>query len=57
VNFPTAEQVLPVLDDWVDPLYESLRHGIDYADSLQPDEQEREPWYWSHASRGGDGAY
>lgn len=48
---PQPPDVLPLLDGCVDPLYASLRTGIDYANDLQPDPEDREPWFWSHAAR------
>jgi hypothetical protein len=48
---PPPEAVLPLLIPALPDLGEALRAGIDYADSLQPDVQGRDPWYWSHSAR------
>lgn len=53
VIIPEPADVLPLLDAWVDPLHDALREGIDYADGLQPDENGRDPWHWSHCARFG----
>jgi hypothetical protein len=48
---PRPEDVLPLLDRWAAPLYDCLRDGIDFANSLQPDPESRERWYWAHSAR------
>ena len=39
--------IKPLLPDLRDALYE----GIAYADDLQPDSSDRDPWYWSNSAR------
>jgi hypothetical protein len=48
---PTPEQVIPLVVPAVPDLRDAIRAGIDYADDVQPDLDERDPWYWSHSAR------
>lgn len=48
---PTPQDVLPVMECAVPHLTKALRLGIGHADDLQPDPDERDPWYWSHSAR------
>jgi hypothetical protein len=47
----TPEKVLPLLDGISTPLYEALRSGCSFADSIQPDLAAGGAWFWSHCAR------
>ena len=48
---PQPDQVIPLLLPAAPALWDALREGIEYANHLQPDEESRDPWFWSHAAR------
>jgi hypothetical protein len=48
---PSPETVVPLVAAAAEALYDSLRHGIGYADNQQPDLKAADPWYWSHSAR------
>jgi hypothetical protein len=48
---PTPQDVLPLAECMVPHLAKALRLGIGYADDLQPDTEDRDPWYCSHSAR------
>ena len=50
---PTPEEVVPLLQPVVGPLRFALEKGIAYANDLQPDPLDRDPWFWSHSARFG----
>lgn len=43
--------VLPIVAEAGEAIYEALRHGAGYADTLQPDLEGADPWFWSHSAR------
>lgn len=47
----TADNAVPLLADCLPHIREALHFGIDYADDLQPDRRNRDPWFWSHSAR------
>lgn len=49
---PTSpEAVLPLAADAAESLYEALRTGVGYADTLQPEFATADPYFWSHSAR------
>jgi hypothetical protein len=48
---PTPQEVVPPVVPVVGDLRDALRTGIDYADDLQPDAQNRDNWFWSNCAR------
>src|SRR5690242_19521007 len=48
---PTPEQVIEIFLPAVADIRTALRKGIAYADTVQPDAAERDPWFWSHSAR------
>lgn len=51
VIIPQPADVLPVIEPWVQPMLDSLHHGIDYANDLQPKDGAVEQWFWAHSAR------
>jgi hypothetical protein len=48
---PTPRDVLPLIECTVSHLGKGLRLGIGFADGLQSDLDDRDPWFWSHSAR------
>lgn len=48
---PQPDQVVPLLVPAAPALWDGLRAGIEHANSLQPDPDDRNPWYWAHSAR------
>ena len=48
---PTPADVLPVVTSASGDLRDALRKGVAYADELQPNRNDRDPWFWSHSAR------
>lgn len=48
---PTPEQVVPLLGTAPEKLYNGLRKGISYADSLQPEPTKADPYFWAAGAR------
>ena len=48
---PTLEDAVPLLEPCLADIREALRCGIDFANDLQPDADDRDRWFWSHSAR------
>lgn len=48
---PTPDDAVPLLEPCLADIREALQFGIDYANDLQPDPADRDPWFASHAAR------
>lgn len=46
-----SSQVLPLAAEASEALYEAVRYGVGYADSLQPDPDIVDSHFWSHSAR------
>jgi len=51
LHTPSPEEILPRMAETSEALYEALRLGCGYADTLQPDPTDLDPWFWSHSAR------
>ena len=47
----TPRQAVQQLEVCLSEIREALHTGIDYANDLQPELGDRDPWYWSHGVR------
>lgn len=47
----TPERIVPLVDPCLPDTREALLRGIDFANDIQPDPSDRDPWYWSHSAR------
>ncbi len=48
---PSPSEVVPLLDASLPEIRQALLGGIDFANDIQPEPENRDRWYWAHSAR------
>ncbi|MYA40524.1 MAG: hypothetical protein F4Z31_01860 [Gemmatimonadetes bacterium] len=48
---PSPSEVVPLLDASLPEIRQALLGGIDFANDIQPEPEDRDRWYWAHSAR------
>ena len=48
---PPPSEVVPLLDASLPEIRQALLGGIDFANDIQPEPEDRDRWYWAHSAR------